>query len=34
MSTQAFGCNDNGDIVGFFSDGKSKVNGFVEYSGD
>jgi hypothetical protein len=28
------GIDDLGDIVGFFSDGKSKVNGFVEYAAD
>ncbi len=28
------GIDDLGDIVGFFSDGKSKVNGFVDYSAD
>jgi probable HAF family extracellular repeat protein len=28
------GINDFGDIVGFYSDGKSKVNSFVEYTAD
>ena len=28
------GINDLGDIVGFFSDGKSKVKSFVEYNAD
>jgi hypothetical protein len=28
------GINDLGDIVGFFSDGKAKVNGFVLYSSE
>jgi probable HAF family extracellular repeat protein len=28
------GVNDLGDIVGFYSDGKANVNGFVEYSED
>ena len=28
------GIDDLGDIVGFFSNGKSKVKGFVQYAGD
>ena len=28
------GINDLGDIVGFFSVGKSKVKSFVEYTAD
>jgi probable HAF family extracellular repeat protein len=34
QGTLVNGVNDLGDIVGFYSDGTSKVNGFVKYSED
>ena len=34
QGTLVNGIDDLGDIVGFYSDGKSNVNGFVDYAGD
>jgi probable HAF family extracellular repeat protein len=33
MSTQAFGCNDNGDIVGQFTDANGELHGFIYHDG-